>query len=355
MENTSLDITYRLWTVPTVVVALLIGVAITAVVFLGGSFAHAQEEGGQTPDEAASSLVPLTEMTAQDEYKGEDGGLYGGGKNEPPEAHQAAAQDELAKITPLDAQGEPSEDGKIVLLSIGMSNTTREFSRFKEVADEDPQKSPHVMVVDGAQGGNGAEEWAEENVERVWAKVNRRLKRAGVTPEQVQAIWLKQAVRRPKPGESLENARALQGHLTTILNHAKANFPNLRVAYLSSRSYGGYSRNHSEPESYETAFSVRWVIQEQIDGEPELNYDPTRGEVKAPLLLWGPYLWANGTTPRKSDGLVWEREDFVRDGPHPSDSGREKVVEMLLNFFKSDPNACTWFLKPSAACNDIDP
>jgi hypothetical protein len=344
-----LNVTYRLWTVPTVVVALLIGVAITAVLFMGGSFFHAREEGGQTPDEAAASLVPLTEMTAQDEYKGEDGGLYGGGKNEPPEAHQAAAQEELAKITPLDAQGEPSEDGKIILLSIGMSNTTREFSRFEEVAEEDPQKSPHVTVVDGAQGGNGAEEWAEENVERVWAKVNRRLKRAGVTPEQVQAIWLKQAVRRPKPGDFLdflENARALQGHLTTILNRATTSFPNLRVAYLSSRSYGGYSRKHAEPESYETAFSVRWVIQEQIDGAPELNYDPARGEVKAPLVLWGPYLWANGTTPRKSDGLVWEPADFVRDGPHPSDSGREKVVEMLLSFFKSDPNACTWFVKP---------
>ena len=103
VENSPLNIMYRLWTVPTVVVALLIGVAITAVVFLGGSFAHAQEEGGQTPDEAAPSLVPLTEMTAQDEYKGEDGGLYGGGKNEPPEAHQVASQEEPAKITPLDA------------------------------------------------------------------------------------------------------------------------------------------------------------------------------------------------------------------------------------------------------------
>jgi hypothetical protein len=33
---------------------------------------------------------PLTEMTAEDRYKGEDGGLYGGGKNESPEAHRTA-------------------------------------------------------------------------------------------------------------------------------------------------------------------------------------------------------------------------------------------------------------------------
>src|SRR5262249_60110349 len=29
-------------------------------------------------------LKPLTEMTAADRYKGEDGGLYGGGRNQPP-------------------------------------------------------------------------------------------------------------------------------------------------------------------------------------------------------------------------------------------------------------------------------
>src|SRR5205809_6469985 len=85
---------------------------------------------------------PLTEMTAQDKYKGEDGGLYGGGKNEPPEAHRAAALDECRRIVPLDEQGKPSKDGKIVLLSVGMSNTAGVFVTFKETADRDPQKSP---------------------------------------------------------------------------------------------------------------------------------------------------------------------------------------------------------------------
>src|ERR1035441_7592842 len=35
-----------------------------------------------------SSLVPLTDLT--NTYKGQDGGLYGGGKNEPPAAHRSA-------------------------------------------------------------------------------------------------------------------------------------------------------------------------------------------------------------------------------------------------------------------------
>jgi hypothetical protein len=51
---------------------------------------------------------------------------------------------------------------------------------------------------------------------------------------------------------------------------------------------------------------VRWLIQDQIEGDAALNYDASRGPVKAPLLMWGHYLWADGTTPRQSDGLVWE-------------------------------------------------
>lgn len=74
---------------------------------------------------AWEGLVPLTEMTAKDKYKGEDGGLYGGGRNEPPEAHHAAAKKETAKIAPLDAAGKPAKDGKIVLVSISMSNATQ--------------------------------------------------------------------------------------------------------------------------------------------------------------------------------------------------------------------------------------
>src|SRR5438309_557350 len=36
-------------------------------------------------EKSSVGLKPLTDMTAEDRYKGEAGGLYGGGKNEPPE------------------------------------------------------------------------------------------------------------------------------------------------------------------------------------------------------------------------------------------------------------------------------
>ena len=39
------------------------------------------------------------------------------------------------------------------------------------------------------------------------------------------------------------------------------------------------------------------------------------------------------------------RTDLVADGVHPSPGGRQKVAEMLLGFFKTDPLAATWFVK----------
>jgi hypothetical protein len=84
-------------------------------------------------------------------------------------------------------------------------------------------------------------------------------------------------------------------------------------------------------------------------GAARRSADPAKGPVKAPLLLWGPYLWADGTTPRKSDSLVWNREDLAADGTHPSHtSGTRKVGQMLLRFFRTDPLARTWYLSADA-------
>lgn len=99
-----------------------------------------------------------------------------------------------------------------------------------------------------------------------------------------------------------------------------------------------------EPYAYESAFSVRWLIEEQVGGSPALNHDPNAGPVMAPWLAWGPYLWADGLVPRASDGLTWACGDFsTSDGTHPAETGRAKVAQMLLDFFTSDPTAAPWF------------
>jgi hypothetical protein len=290
-------------------------------------------------------LKPLTEMTANDRYKGEDGGLYGGGKNDPPETHQAAARRELAKIAPLDADGEPSRQGTIAFVSISMSNATQVFSVFKKIADEDAQKSPRVTIVDCAQGGQAMAQWVNPKGP-AWTEADRRLAAAKISPKQVQVAWIKLANIAPT-GDLPEHGKKLQKDTLAVLHNAKARFPNLWIVYLGSRTYAGWSNGklNPEPYAYESAFVVRWLIQDQIKSEPALNHDPARGPARAPLLLWGPYLWADGTTPRQSDGLTWERRDVADDGVHPSVSGRQKAAEQLLRFFKNNVNAKTWFAK----------
>jgi len=169
-----------------------------------------------------------------------------------------------------------------------------------------------------------------------------------VTDKQVQAAWLKQAMIAPaRWGPFPAHVQKFKAELGQLCRILKTKFPNLRVIYLSSRIYAGYATGplNPEPYAYESAFTVRGLIQDQIKGDKQLNHDPAKGKVLAPILLWGPYLWADGVKGRKIDKLVYERKDLAGDGTHPSRSGQVKVAEQLLKFFKTDPMAKTWFIK----------
>jgi hypothetical protein len=282
-------------------------------------------------------MKPLTDMTSDEVYEGEDGGLYGKGSNEPPEALKKSAADALAQIKPLNAEGTPSDSGKIVLVSISMSNATQEFSFFKRVADQDSRKSDKLTIVDCAQGGQTMAAWAPPEG-RNWDEAMRRLQTAGVTPQQVQVAWVKLANAAPN-GSMTDHLTKLEADTTTVLHNLKKRFPNLRIAYLGSRIYGGYATTglNPEPYAYEGAFAVRHLIQKQMNGDEEL------ASSKSPLLLWGPYLWSEGEKGRQFDDLKYSKNDFGDDGTHPSRSGQEKVAKQLLEFFATSPLAKGWF------------
>ena len=91
------------------------------------------------------------------------------------------------------------------------------------------------------------------------------------------------------------------------------------------------------------------MIQDQIAGRAELNFDAVRGTVRSSLLLWGPYLWADGSAPSAVGALAYEPGDFSPDGTHPSETGRAKVARLLLDFFKTDPTAKPWFVGSAAS------
>lgn len=297
--------------------------------------------GGGTANQrkAPESLKPLSDMTAEDRYEGEDGGLYGKGSNEPPEALKKSAEAALAQIKPLDAEGKPADNGRIVFVSISMSNATQEFSTFKRIADADARKSDKLTIVDCAQGGQTMAAWAPPEA-RPWQEAMKRLQNAEVTPQQVQVAWIKLANAGPS-GSKTEHLAKLEADTTAVLHNALKRFPNLRIAYLASRIWAGNASTplNPEPYAYEGAFAVRHLIQKQMSGDETL----TAGQ--SPLLVWGPYLWAEGEKGRKLDDLKYIIEDFSGDGTHPSRSGQEKVARQLLDFFATSPLAKSWFAK----------
>ena len=293
-----------------------------------------------------ADLKPLGEL-GRAEYRGFPGGLYPDGKNERPAAHETLGLSLARQVRPLGPDGRPADDGRIVLLTIGMSNTSQSTQGFQAALAGEPARNPGLVLINGAQGGMTAariqnpEDGASGT--QYWSVVDDRLKQGGVTRAQVQAAWIKQADAGPAQGFP-GYARTLQAELARIVTLLPGRFPNLKLVYLSSRTYGGYAttRLNPEPYAYESGFAVKWLIEQQLKGEPSLNCDPAKGPIRAPWLSWGPYLWANGER-RRADGFSYTRADFVQDGTHQSRSGQQKVGELLLRFFKTDSTARGWF------------
>jgi hypothetical protein len=282
-------------------------------------------------------VTPLSDLGSA-QYLGFPGGLYPNGKNARPSAHEDAGVALAATVQPVDKDGKPSSSGKIVMISIGMSNTSRQFSRFIRLTEADARRNPRLLMIDAARNGAAATQIARPSGD-YWAHVTRQLQLGETSAAQVQVVWIKTALAHEPPGFP-EKARLLQRLLGSIVEILRTKFPQLKLVYVSGRTYGGYSETDLNPEplAYESAFAVKWLIEERIN-----NPSP---DGSIPWVSWGPYLWADGLSPR-SDGLVWERSDFESDGAHTSAQGALKVATKLFEFFESDSTTQHWFISQS--------
>lgn len=356
---------------------------------------------------------PISDMTGTANYLSFQGGLYGKNSNTVPAAHDADGKAIAKTIQPLDTNGNPSTAGTILFASIGMSNAADEFGAFIRDADGNPQVNQDTLtIVNGAKGGITACDWVAptgapacdlsggNQYDRVRDDV---LAPLGLTEQQVQIVWIKEANGGPGvggcgsgPGDTGEPCRALcdptvkgttcsndqygtealryEAQLGDILRAAKTRWPNLKLAFISSRIYGGYASIDLSPEpyAYEYGFSTQFLMTAQITQCPtsacsgsvdpiagDLGYN-TSGTGTVPWVAWSAYLWANGPNPR-SDGLFWcngqtaapcsGEVDFQSDGTHPNAQGQQKVATMLTNFFLTSPYTKGWFAATAATAH----
>ncbi len=324
---------------------------------------------------ASFSSIPIMDMTTGQSYLGFSGGLYETGNNVPAD-HAAVGLTRAAKVQPLDTNGNPSAGGKIVLLSVGMSNTRNEWCKYgdtdavctaesfmgKAAADSRVNHAT-LTIVNGAQGGQDAVAWASSTA-ATYNSVSSQLSAVGLSDKQVQVIWLKQADKNPTvslSAGSSADAYTLEKHMGNILRAIKIRYPNVQMVFISSRIYAGYTTGilNPEPYAYESGFSVKWLVQAQINQMRTGTIDSTAGDVSystvAPWVAWGPYVWADSTNPR-SDGLTWVQADYASDFTHPAKTGVEKVSGKLMDLFLLSPYTKSWFAPGnSSSVLDITP
>ena len=226
---------------------------------------------GANCEQTSVNRIPINDLAAG-LYLGQfQGGLYPNGLNNPPVPHAAEGLLRADAIQPLTPDGQPNRNGKYVLLSIGMSNTTQEFCSqsgfepcdawtFMGQAAVHPQVNHTTLeIANGARGGQAAATWDspnDPNYNRVRDEV---LAPKGLTEAQVQAVWVK--VANPGPTQSMPSLESDANHLVQqmgdIARALRMRYPNVKLLFFSSRIYAGYASTplNPEPYAYESAFA----------------------------------------------------------------------------------------------------
>jgi hypothetical protein len=315
---------------------------------------------------------PLTDV-GPGGYLGYDGGLFQTASNTDNPNHAAAGARIARNIVPLAPDGKADAvNGKIVYTYVGISLTylawwgSRDKAKYPDVYSPTqnfnyralhlPNINPKLSLPYAIEAQNGFYHWTDPT-SSFWPDMINILAKQGVTPAQVQVLWAftpGNGVGPGPDGNSFPRNAELQRDGTVSMLHAILQyFPNTKIVYLSSKHFAWSTNSDGslvwEPFSHDSAWGTKWAIEQQINGDPALNYDPAKGPVTSPWITWGPYFWTDAGTPRGYDGLTWTCRDHVlnNDFSHQSPAGIYLQAGMLLNQMMNDTSATPWFLNNS--------
>ncbi len=316
------------------------------------SFSHTKAQ--LQCDNDTSGLKSLIDLQ-YGKYLGFKGGLYPDGSNIMPYPHFADGMNISRQVVPLDADGNLDLlEGKAGFICLGASTAGNAFNHFKTVADLDPEINPCLKIVNAALGAKGLEIMTD-TIANAWYwddDILVDLENSNLSRYQVQIIWIMVTSRVDTLLYWPYQPRRITDRYEELMPILLAKFPNLKQVYASGFNYGGYADpTHeffnmiNEPASYWNNWSIKFLIERQINGDPGLKYAGV--DRKAPWIAWGPHLWADGMRKNYVDGLFWNcTADYKPDGGgyHLSNDGKDKEGNLIYDFFRNSIVAADWFL-----------
>lgn len=290
-----------------------------------------------------SNLTPLIDLDSN--YLGYEGGLYPGGSNDPSGVYANDLMEICSTIQPLNNDGQPYASGKIGFVSVGPSTSNIMMEALINKMKGNSLVNPLLWPVILSQGGMGINELIS-NSTLFWDTVTMKLQEFQLSPKQIQVVYFEEDDNDNYSSVFPERPLDVKEKLKEGIRLLKVKFPNVKVAYILARTTTIYmpirdDNKQQEPIAYYLGFSDKWLIEDQINGDPELAY---KGDnIVAPIVTWGPYQWSDGDKVR-SDGFNWLNTD-TRDGLHANPNGADKLSDMFLNFLLNDQYAQKWFVK----------
>lgn len=257
--------------------------------------------------------------------------------------------------------------GPFVFMAIDSSNLWDEFKEFTNTFGAAPDLNPQMTLVNASTGGCDTFSWAYDtpcggaNVP-AWEQMDAKLAAKGMTRADVKVVFTKIVTAKFRFSAKQFEPRLVQEKqfARDFLTALRVKLPNVTMVYLSSRIYAGYSTAgvlSPEPMAYETGWAVRDLIDEQHTAVLQANTSSPMHDQNVPWVTWGPYMWADGTTPRvdaltpPASTQTWLCSDFqglplgmAQDGIHAHKTGWVKIATHLDFTLRSSPHASIWYL-----------
>jgi hypothetical protein len=266
---------------------------------------------------AISGLVPLDQLGPGTSYQGFSGGLYGNGSNQPPPSLLDAANVAAGQVVPRGIYGAPSNSGKVGVIAIGQSTTKQWFPYFQRLSAG--RLPGQFVLVNAGQDSVVAQNWASSP--QPWSVADSLVAASRLSRYQVQVAIIDSArIRSWNDGDLPSQVNAYSSNLARIVSIAKAHYPNLSLVYFlpfHDSEFVSPRRMLQEPFSYQLGFGIQHLVTTQGTGSP--------------VLLWGPYIWADMADP-----------SFYYDGIHFRPAGRAAMASLMWSFLQTDPVAARW-------------